>query len=142
MTISPLAAVSAVLKSLLANALTAGGPSSILGAANGITNKAPDLVTTGPDETPQLNLFMYYASINSSLRNIGLPSMGAGGQRLSNPPLTLNLHYLVTAYGAAQYEQEILLAWAMYVLHNTPCSLSRSDRAGALRADEHAAGLD
>jgi hypothetical protein len=112
--------VSAVLKSLLTTALAAGGPSAILGAAAGITNLAPDLIATGPDEAAQINLFLYYASINPALRNLGLPSMSAGGGRLSNPPLAINLHYLVTAYGSNQFDAEILLAWAMQVFHSTP----------------------
>ena len=112
--------VSAVLKSLLTTALAAGGPSGILGASAGITNVAPDLVSTGPDEAAQINLFLYYASINPALRNLGLPSMGANGARLSNPPLAINLHYLVTAYGSNPFDAEILLAWAMQVFHGTP----------------------
>lgn len=112
--------VSAVLKFLLTTALAAGGPSAILGATAGITNVAPDLVNTGADEDPQLNLFLYYASINPALRNLNLPSINAGGARLSNPPLAINLHYLVTAYGSKAFDAEILLAWAMKVFHDTP----------------------
>ncbi len=74
--------VSAVLMSLLGTALTDGGPITILGSASAITNKAPDLVTTGKDETAGLNLFLYYASINPALRNLNLPSMSAGRGRL------------------------------------------------------------
>ena len=114
------AGVSAVLKALLSTSLSAGGPATILVSPPGITNKAPDLISTGPDEPPQLNLFMYYASINPALRNVGLPSMNAAGGQLSNPPLAINLHYLVTAYGGNPYDPEILLAFAMQVFHNTP----------------------
>ncbi len=112
--------VSAVLKSLLTTALAQGGPSTILGAAAGITNVAPDLIKTGPDETAQINLFLYYASINSALRNLDQPAMRPNGVRLSNPPLAINLHYLVTAYGSNPFDAEILLAWAMQVFHATP----------------------
>ncbi|HEX3941647.1 MAG TPA: DUF4255 domain-containing protein [Acidobacteriaceae bacterium] len=114
------AGVSAVLKSLLTTALSSGGPSGILGAAAGITNIAPDLIATGSSEAAQINLFLYYASINSALRNLDLPSSGAGGNRLTNPPLAINLHYLVTAYGSQPFDAEILLAWAMKVFHDTP----------------------
>jgi Pvc16 N-terminal domain/IPT/TIG domain len=113
--------VSAVLRSLLTTALTSGGPSSLLGSSSpGITALSPDLIKTGSDEQPQLNIFMYYASINPALRNLGLPSMNAQGGRLSNPPLALNLHYLITAYGSNQFDPEILLGWAMQVFHETP----------------------
>src|SRR5215469_9346775 len=112
--------VSAVLMSLLGTALTDGGPTTILGSASAITNKAPDLITTGKDEAAGVNLFLYYASINPALRNLNLPSMSAGGGKLSNPPLAINLHYLVTAYGSHAFDAEILLAWAMKVFHDTP----------------------
>ena len=59
--------VSAVLKSLLTTALAAGGPSTILNGAAGITNVAPDLIATGTDEAAQVNVFLYYASINPAL---------------------------------------------------------------------------
>jgi hypothetical protein len=112
--------VSAVLLSLLNTALTSGGPSSLLGSSPGVTARSPDLIKTGADEQPQLNIFMYYASINPALRNLGLPSTNAQGSRLSNPPLGLNLHYLITAYGKNQFDTEILLGWAMQVFHETP----------------------
>lgn len=112
--------VSAVLMSLLGTALSQGGPITILGSAAAITNKAPDLIPTGSEETAGVNIFLYYASMNPALRNLGLPSAGAGGGRLSNPPLAINLHYLVTAYGNHAFDTEILLAWAMKVFHDTP----------------------
>jgi hypothetical protein len=60
--------VTAVLKALLNTGLSEGGPSTVLVSPPGITNKAPDLIPTGQDEPAQLNLFMYYASINPALR--------------------------------------------------------------------------
>ena len=112
--------VSAVLKALLTTGLADGGPSTVLLTPPGVTNKAPDLIPTGQDEAAQLNLFMYYASINPALRNLDLPSMSSNGTQLSNPPLAINLHYLVTAYGANQFDPEILLGFAMRIFHNTP----------------------
>ncbi|HEY4048396.1 MAG TPA: Pvc16 family protein [Acidobacteriaceae bacterium] len=113
--------VTAVLRSLLTTALTSGGPSTLLGSSSsGVTALSPDLIKTGPDEQPQVNIFMYYASLNPALRNLGMPSMSAQGGKLSNPPLALNLHYLVTAYGSNQFDPEILLGWAMQVFHETP----------------------
>jgi hypothetical protein len=112
--------VSAVLRSLLSTALTSGGPSTVLGTTPGITAISPDLITTGLGEQPQLNLFMYYVSLNPALRNLDLPSANGQGQHVSNPPLPLNLHYLVSAYGSRQFDPEILLGWAMKVFHDTP----------------------
>lgn len=113
--------VTAVLCSLLNTALTSGGPSSLLGSSSpGVTAVSPDLIKTGAEEQPQVNIFMYYASLNPALRNLGLPSIGANGNKLSNPPLAINLHYLVSAYGNHQFDSEILLGWAMQVFHETP----------------------
>lgn len=121
--------VSAVLCSLLSTALASGGPTTILGPTPGITAVSPDLITTGQNEQPRLNLFMYYASLNPALRNLGLPSSNAQGARLSNPPLALDLHYLVTAYGSTQFDPEILLAWALSVFHETPVVPSQTIQA-------------
>jgi hypothetical protein len=112
--------VSAVLRWLLSNAITAGGPSSIFGVSSPVTALSPDLVATGADEQPQINLFMYYASLNPNFRNNALPSQDSQGRRVSNPPLALDLHYLVSAYGKNEFDPEILLAWAMQVLYENP----------------------
>jgi hypothetical protein len=115
--------VTAILKWLLTNDLTAGGPNTVLTSASAITAVSPDLIQAGQNEEPQLNLFMYYVSLNPALRNLDLPSYDAVGQRVANPPLALNLHYLVSAYGstqAAQLAGEILLGWAMKVFHDNP----------------------
>ena len=116
---SAIGGVSAVLRSLLSNAVASGGPAAILSANPAISNLAPDLVQTGPNEPARINLFMYYASMNQSLRNIDLPAVKASGQKLSNPPLAINLHYLVSAYGSNPFDAEILLGFAMQVFHET-----------------------
>jgi hypothetical protein len=115
--------VTAVLKWLLTDGLTAGGPNTVLTSASAITAVSPDLIEAGKNEEPQLNLFMYYVDLNPALRNLDLPSYDAAGNRVGNPPLALDLHYLVSAYGstqAAQLAAEILLGWAMKVFHDNP----------------------
>ena len=49
-----------------------------------------------------------------------LPSRGQNGERLTNPPLALDLRYLVTAYGREEFHSETLLGYAMQVLHENP----------------------
>src|SRR5262245_21071190 len=72
-------------------------------------------------EVTQLNLFLRQVSPNVGWRNEGLPSRdGAGRTRLSNPPLALNLHYLISSYGAEPLHAEILLGYAMQLLHENP----------------------
>jgi hypothetical protein len=114
------AGVSAILKQTLIDALAVNGPSSILDMAKPVTVGPPDLVVTGTEEPVQLNLFMYYASQNPAFRNMCLPSVDSQGNKLSNPPLALNLHYLVSAYGKSEFDAEIILGWAMKVFHENP----------------------
>lgn len=133
-------AVSAVLCSLLSTALPDGGPNLVLGSSTaGITATSPDLIATGAHEQPQINLFMYHVNINPALRNLDLPSASPGGARLSNPPLALNLHYLVSAYGSGQFDPEVLLAWAMKVFHDTPVVSSQAIQQAltALPSSQH-----
>ena len=44
----------------------------------------------------------------------------SGGDRLTNPPLALDLHYLLTAYGKTDMQADILLGYAMYLMHQRP----------------------
>lgn len=128
---SPLAigAVSAVLRNLLDNGLV--DVSGMLGPV-AVSAVAPDRVNV--DEAnfaPRLNLFMYLALPNAAWRNRDLPSRSAStGERVSNAPLALDLHYLVTAYGVSDFQAEILLGYAMHLLHERPVL----DRASIRRA--------
>jgi Pvc16 N-terminal domain len=117
---SPLAigAVSAVLRNLLDNGMVDVGPH--LGSVK-VTAVAPDTIRLDdPDAPPSLNLFLFRVSPNQGWRNVGMPSYGGNGTRLTNPPLALNLHYLLTAYASADFQAEILLGYAMHVLHEHP----------------------
>jgi Pvc16 N-terminal domain len=117
---SPLAigAVSAVLRNLLDNGLIdVGAP---LGSVK-VTAVAPDTIKLDDaDAAPSLNIFLYRTSANQGWHDAGLPAYGANGTRASNPPLALDLHYLLTAYGNADLQAEILLGYAMHVLHERP----------------------
>jgi hypothetical protein len=117
---SPLAigAVSAVLRNLLDNGIV---EQVALGTTVNVTATAPDLIRLdAPDDPPQLNIFLYQVTPNAALRNDALPSRSMRGERISNPPLALDLHYLVTAYGKTDFQAEILLGYAMHLLHERP----------------------
>jgi len=117
---SPLAiaAVTAALKDLLNDGLLNHDFSSV--GSFQVTALPPDRISTGQTEPNQINLFLYQVSANQGWRNAALPSRDAAGQRVSNPPLALDLHYLLTAYGAADMNAEVLLGYAMHLLHETP----------------------
>ena len=119
-----IAAVSSALRELLDGGLIEQNVTDRLGRAVTVTARAPDLITLGPDQAEQLNLFLFQVTPNGGWRNASLPSRDGGGQRIANPPLALDLHYLLTAYAATDLHAEIILGYGMQVLHETP-GLSR-----------------
>jgi hypothetical protein len=128
-----IAGVTAVLRDLLDSGLIDHEITDIMGQGVSVTAVAPDTIRIdGPDARPQLNLFMYQATPNAALRNLALPSRDRNGQRISNAPLALDLHYLVTAYGISDLQTDVLLGYAMQLLHETPV-LTRNAIRTALR---------
>lgn len=114
-----IAAVTAVLRDLLNNGVVQHDLAANVGVVT-VTARPPDMINTGPNEVPQLNLFLYQVTHNQGWRNHALPSRDQAGARLTNPPLALDLHYLLTAYGGDDFVAEILLGYAMQILHETP----------------------
>lgn len=111
-----IAGVTAVMRDLLDSGL-------IDHKVDGVTVSAvaPDTIALeGTDVQPRLNLFLHQVTPNAAWRNRGLASRDSNGSRLTNPPLALDLHYLVTAYGVTDLQAEVLLGYAMYLLHETP----------------------
>jgi uncharacterized protein (DUF2141 family) len=109
-----LAAITAVLKELLEGALP---EASDVGGAVEVTARAPDLIQAEGNDQRQLNLFLYQVTPNPGWANVGLPARDGRGERTANPPLALDLHYLLTAYASANFQAEIILGYAMQCLH-------------------------
>jgi hypothetical protein len=115
-----IASVSAVLKDLLNNAVIDHQLSGVVGEVT-VSALPPDRVLVeGQAESSRINLFMYQVTPNIGWRNVGLPSRDADGDRIANPPLGIDLHYLITTYGASELHAEILLGYALMLLHETP----------------------
>jgi len=111
-----IASITAVLRDLLANELIRYSSVTRLGDVN-VSVLPPDRITVGSDEPNQLNLFMYRVTPHSTLQDVrGRPPEGP--QRRGR--LALNLHYLVTAYGAHEFHSDILLGCAVHLLNGTP----------------------
>ena len=123
-----IAAVTAVLRDLLNNGVVQHDLSSNVGVVS-VTSKPPDVINTGPNEAAELNLYLYQVTPNQGWRNVGQPARDAAGARLTNPPLALDLHYLLMAYGGDDFVAEILLGYAMQVLHETPVLTRAAIRA-------------
>jgi len=115
-----IASVTAVLKDLLNEGVINHQLSGVVGEVT-VSALPPDRVlVNGQPETSRINLFLYQVTPNPGWRNAALPSRDADGGRVSNPPLGLDLHYLVTTYGASEFHAEILLGYALQLLHETP----------------------
>jgi hypothetical protein len=116
-----IASVTHVLKDLLNDGIINNDVPGMVGGNVVVSALPPDRIETGTTSgASQLNLYMYQATPNPGWRNQGLPSHNSGGARISNPPLALDLHYLLTAYGAEELHHEILLGYGMQLLHETP----------------------
>jgi hypothetical protein len=115
-----IASVTAVLRDLLNDGLINKDITSVVGNVI-VSALPPDRIdVSSNDQQSQLNLFLYQVTPNAAWRNVGLPSRNSNGDRISNPPLALNLHYLLTAYGAQDLHAEILLGYGMQLFHETP----------------------
>lgn len=117
------ASVSFVLIDLLNNGLIDHDISATLGNEVIVTAVSPDQVDQAQQVVQpksQLNLFLYNVTQNQGWRNVGYPSRNGNGDRIDNPPLAVNLHYLLSAYGVQQFHSEILLGYGMQLFHETP----------------------
>jgi hypothetical protein len=115
-----IAAVTAVLKNQLINISNLDQWGTDIVGEIKISALPPDRISTEAEHENRLNLFMYHVTPNAGWRNLGLPSRDSNGQRVSNPPLALDLHYLLTAYSSQEFYAEMLLGYAMQVFHEMP----------------------
>lgn len=87
----------------------------------------PDAAAVPNVEPPSVNLFLYRVSENGYLKNQEIPGRGSPGA-YGRPPLSLELHYLLTAYGTTTVKNlpsdaklaHYLFGNAMRVLHDFP----------------------
>jgi Pvc16 N-terminal domain len=130
-----IAAVTAVLQYYLADMY--GSVTDTVISAVKVSCLAPDQVRQQiegqtPDNENQVNLFLHQVTPNAAWRNVGLASMSADGTtRLNSPPLALDLHYLLTAYGSQYWQAEALLGYALLMLQEAPV-LTRDDIVNAM----------
>jgi Pvc16 N-terminal domain len=124
-----IAAVTAVLQYYLREVL-----GSFPDQAPTVSAVAPDIIQQKIDQanvSSQVNLFLHQVTYNSGWRNQYLPSLAADGKtRLENPPLALDLHYLLTVYASEDYHAEALMGIALLMLHQNPV-LTRADITNA-----------
>jgi hypothetical protein len=122
-----IAAVTATLYNLLKAA--AQNDSEFQGVT--VTTKPPDVARDG-DSGDQLNIFLYHTTTNSAFSNIPMRERVKPNEK-GRPPLALNLHYLITAYGNGDDDvrAHLLLGLAMLALHDYS-QLTRDDLKNVL----------
>jgi len=102
-----------------------------------VTTQPPDLARKNVTKA-QLNVFLYQTVQNSTWRNLDMPRQVRPGET-GTPALALNLHYLVTAYGRGESDNDAVshrvLGAAMSVLHDHPL-LSRGEISAALSGND------
>ena len=110
-----IAAVTSALRQRLQRTLDASLPGTR------VTIRPPDKARDSQTGN-QVNLFLFQTSPNASWRNVAMEPAGPGGLR--QPPLALNLLYLMSAHGRDDDDPEPfshrLLGEAMRVLHEQP----------------------
>ncbi len=112
-------AVTALLRDFLNEGLVEREVSDTLGGTVPIETLPPDLLENETNGKTRINLFLHRVSPNMGWRSVDLPSLNGQGERIGNPPLALDLHYLLTAYGKEDFHAEVLLGCAMQLLHET-----------------------
>lgn len=85
-----------------------------------VTLQPPDVARKGVTKA-QLNLFLYQVVCNAAWSNLDTPGRVRPGET-AQPPLALNLHYLITAFGRGDSDNDAVshrvLAAAMSTLHD------------------------
>jgi hypothetical protein len=116
--------VSATLKRLLEDRVQIpAGAGQVFFTVGPPRSEAPD----GTPETSRVNLFLYQVTENGALKNQELPGR-ASSNGYGHPPLSVDLHYLLTAHGSTAIDDDfvdetrahLLLGSAMRVLHDYP----------------------
>ena len=86
---------------------------------------APPDVTVAGVSGKRLNVYLYQVTESCNLKNQEIPGQGPPSA-YDHPPLSLDLHYLLTAHGSADtasnadLEAQLVLGDAMRVLHDFP----------------------
>jgi len=116
-----IAAVTKVLVNLVDDGLKAANLAGIVGSDVTVSAIPPRRVDLSGESDPnQLNLFLYLARPNQAGSGFDLPTRDSAGARTRNTPLALDLYYLATAYGSADFSAHIILGHALQVFHESP----------------------
>lgn len=109
--------VSEALRKVLGKAIhTVPAVSAYAGGERSVVSGSP--AEAIKDSSHVLSLWLYRITENQLLRNN--PAEQHHSDRHQYPPLLLELHYLITPLTGVAESDEIILGWAMRVLHDNP----------------------
>lgn len=110
-----IATVTLSVKQLLNGALAAFGGDLPSPSVTTVSPGATGSPTTG------INVFLYHVSANAAFRNEDLPTRRADGALVQRPRAALDLHFLLSFFGAeAHWIPQRLMGIAVQVLHAQP----------------------
>ncbi|MBE1273637.1 DUF4255 domain-containing protein [Enterovibrio baiacu] len=137
-----IAGVTQLMRDLLNDGLVDHDVAAVVNTNVPVHALPPDqMLAQEENNAPALNVFLYHSEVNGAWANQGLPTRNSDGQRVNNTPLALDLYYLVSAYGTADLHNDVLLGYAMQILHEHP-GFTRSEIQTALNPSPAiAAGL-
>lgn len=94
----------------------------LLDRAAGVIDEAKVTIGRPKEGTPTgINVYLYQVSPNAALRSADLPARRADGTLAQRPQAAIDLHYLLTFYGAEnKLEPQILMGSAVSLLHARP----------------------
>lgn len=101
-----------------------------------VTTRPLDQARENGNTAGQLNVFLHLTLVNGAWRNMDLPQQVKSGETVE-PPLPVNLYYLITAYGRNNDDvfAHRILGQAMSILHDHPV-LSRAEIQAALPGND------
>lgn len=101
-----------------------------------VTTLTPDKANEENQGKNRINLYLYQIASNAAFRNMDVPHQVKQGET-GQPPLALNLYYLISAYGEGGNEtiSHLLLGQAMRVMYDHPV-LQRTEIEDALKESQ------
>jgi hypothetical protein len=125
-----IAGVTQLLRDVLNNGLVDNDVAATVGGKVTVHARPPDRVQAVADGGPVLNIFLYNVDNQPNWSNQMLPTRTGASARAENTPLTLDLYYLISAVTTEDLHGDILLGYAMQILHEHPGFDRAEIRAG------------
>lgn len=116
-----IAGITQLLRDLLNDGLVDHDVATVVNTNVPVHALPPDqMLAQEEDNAPALNVFLYHTEVNAAWANQCLPTRNSDGDRINNTPLPLDLYYIVSAYSTADLHNDVLLGYAMQILHEHP----------------------